>query len=256
MKLNVLVMSVVSAVLFGGLLMGLFVYLWVTPAGEFERVSSGPSVAAAPPVEPDREVETLQAQLAMVSHRLGQLEEQLDQLSSASARRSVLPLEASNASTDGTEAAAAIGLTADDREAVVEILASVRAEEQRLRSEERLAREEERAAERAAEIAKELGLSHADEVALGDHLVAAAEKRNELMTQMREGNLDRTAIGEGFMEQREWSNEQLEILFGESLAGQIQQLERDNRGGFRGFGGRGGTEGQGVTTSQGRRGGG
>jgi len=244
MKPIVLIFAALSLGLLALLLTGS--YLWFAPASLQEQAGLQPAsrVAAAPSEDQAHAMQALEAQVLMVSERVAQLEAQLDELSRASARR---PAEVEvAASTAPAPVAAGLGITPADREAVVEILASVRAEEQAARDEERRLRDEERVAERAAEIAKELGLSLADQHTLGEHMLTAASKRSELMAGMREDGFDPATMRDSFMELREWNDEQLETLFGAGLAEQIQGLERQSRGFGRGGGGGGrGPEGDG-----------
>jgi hypothetical protein len=66
-----------------------------------------------------------------------------------------------------------------------------------------------------------------------------------MWTAMRDGGMDREMIREGMTEVRDWRTEQLNLSFGEDLAGQISE-ESGGRGGWGDFGsGRGNNDGGG-----------
>lgn len=248
MKPVVLILAVLAACTLGA---GTVLLLWILPVGS---TSSGPQpmrVAApagsSPTADPhgDRFV-TLEAEVAMLGQQVVALQDELDRLRLEGTRRPVTAEQVAAAERSlGQAAGADASFTSAEREAVVEILAAVRAEEEEQRILERREREEERVNERAAEIAKELGLSLADQDTLGVHLLNAVEKRNEIMSQAREEGFDPRSMRESWEGLRDWNNEQLQTLFGPDLGDQIQRAERDLRGGFGRGGERGPDRGQG-----------
>jgi hypothetical protein len=165
----------------------------------------------------------------------------------------------------GSESAAATpvegsSFTAAERQAIVEVIEAdrIRREEERVAEEQR--RAEQRILDRAAALARELGLGVADEKRLGDLMIAGAAKRDELFQQMRAGGDfgedGRTRMREGFTALRDAYQADLTSAFGADLAQQI--LERTDLGGRRGGdfmgGGPGfGQAGAGPDGGQGRR---
>jgi len=239
MKPIVLVL-LVAAFLFAGLL-GAGLLLWFGPAEIHGAQGSAPAFADPRPAPQSgehrsSEIESLRAELAMLRGHVDELESEMARLKGDAGRRPVEPAP-ERAATSPLPADGAATFTPQDRQVVLDVLASVREEEQQRREQERLERDEQWGTDRAAEIAKELGLSLADQHTLADHLVAASQKRNELMDQARQDGFDPAAMRDGFLALRDWNDEQLDVLFGPETSDQIQRYERERRDapGFGGF---------------------
>jgi hypothetical protein len=196
------------------------------------------------------------AEVVALTERVGELERLIVGLRAEVARLSEdrqRTAVASPAGSESLEPAPVEGgaFTATQRQAIVEVIEADRIRREEEREAEEARRAEQRILDRAAAVARELGLGVADEKRLGDLMIAGAAKRDELFQAMREGDFGedaRTRMRESFTALRDSYQADLNSAFGADLAKQI--LERTDLGGGRrggdfmgggpGFGGDGG----------------
>ena len=136
------------------------------------------------------------------------------------------------------------------------ILGVLQQEEDRKEEERRLEREQreqDALTRRIERIAEKLSLSSADQATLSQIYTEERQKQTEMWTAMRDGGMDRDMIREGMTEVRDWRTEQLNLSFGEDLAGQISE-ESGGRGWGDWGGGRGNNDGGGGRGGRGGRG--
>jgi hypothetical protein len=242
MKPIAIVLIVFSAALCaaGAAVVGLV--FWTTPAG-FERELEPSAPAPVQRAAENPADGALAAQLDRLGERLGALEDEVRRLRDVAARE---PVAAIDDGTDPERLAAAFEITPEQREVIEKVLADVRAAEEAERDERRLRREEDEILERAERVAKEIGLSAADQKTLADHYSVAAVRRRELLERAREDGWDRTTIRDDFIQLRDWSEQAMVDVFGADLARQIQEADRSSR-----FGGRAGPDGFGRGRNEG-----
>ena len=114
-----------------------------------------------------------------------------------------------------------------------DVILSVMLQEEERKDEERRLEREQREADsldrRIGRIAETLSLSSADQATLSQIYKEERAKQTAMWTGMRDGGMDREMIREGMAEVRTWRTEQLNLSFGEDLAGQISE-ESGGRG--------------------------
>jgi len=140
---------------------------------------------------------------------------------------------------EGARQAAALLPDEASRTLILDVLAQKEEDERRQREEELQRRNEERLLERADRIAAELGLVRGDRDALHSVMVENDTRRRALFESMREDGFrgDRETIRTEMQAIDAWKEQELIARFGEDLAGQIDELDDDRRGGLRAFGG-------------------
>jgi len=191
------------------------------------------------------------ASVAELNRRIDLLEGELAALRDERSRTAVASVSDKAAELVTPEAVAAI-----QRDAIVQVLEDQRKAEADKREAERKERQRKAADEAAARTAKELGLGAGDERRLADFYVAAATKREEMFSPMRDGaGFDRDAMRKGFEEFRTWSETEVKSAFGDGVGTQILDYQRQQRDSF-GFGGFEGLGGGGGRTRRGGGGGG
>jgi hypothetical protein len=222
-------------------------------AGVAFLLASTPATAEAPAspaiareADPSRgtEVADLRERVEQLATVVGQLKVEVGSLRAASARE---PLSVETEETP--ESLAAVNPVQLEQQ----VRAVLEAEERRKEEEaelQRIERENQMALRQAERIAERLSLAPADQTRLANHLIAANDKRREVMDQMREDGFDRNAMRSTFQELRDWNSTELVRIFGQDVGGQIAEQTSDwgGRGGFggsRGGGGRGGGGGGG-----------
>ena len=148
--------------------------------------------------------------------------------------------------------AAAITASAPSRDVILGVMQQEEDRKDEERRLEREKREQDALTRRIERIAEKLSLSSADQTTLSQIYTEERQKQTEMWTAMRDGGMDREMIRESMTEVRDWRTEQLNLSFGEDLAGQIAEESGgrgwgDWTGGGRGNdgGGRGGRGGRG-----------
>jgi len=200
----------------------------------FSQESQTPAAATPAPV-----TEYVQAE-ADDSHilELASLRAEVDSLRDELARLSTVRESA----VEEVAAPAAITTSAPNRDMILSVMQQ---EEDRKEEERRLEREErekEALDRRVQRVAEKLSLSSADAATLTQIYQEEREKQTVMWEEMRNGGMDRDMIREGMAEVRDWRTEQLNLSFGEELAGQISE-ESSGRGWGDWGGGRGGDGG-------------
>jgi len=181
------------------------------------------------------------ASVAELNRRIDMLEFELAALRDERNRTAVASAGDKAAALATPEAVAAI-----NRDAIVQVLEDQRKAEADKREAERKERQRKAADEAAARAAKELGLGAGDERRLADFYVAAASKREEMLSPMRDGaGFDRDAMRKSFEDLRVWTETEVKGAFGDSVGTQILDYQRQQRdwtgmGGSQGPGGGGG----------------
>jgi hypothetical protein len=230
--------------------------------------AASPKAASASEGQVDAELRKLQAAAAMradtdaasvaeLNRRIDLLEGELAALRDERSRTAVASVSDKAAELVTPDAVAAI-----QREAIVQVLEDQRKAEADKREAERKERQRKAADDAAARAAKELGLGAGDERRLADFYLAAASKREEMFSPMRDGaGFDRDAMRKGFEDFRVWAETEVKGAFGDGVGGQILEYQRQQRdsfgmGGFEGPGGggrtrRGGGGGAAVPTPPG-----
>jgi hypothetical protein len=178
------------------------------------------------------ELEGLRAEIAMLSGRLAKVQDELGRLRDAADRTPVQP-----ASLESSGAAAKVEIPPIQRQAVLQILEEERQREEDEREAQRQERELRAIENRAGRVAKELGMSPADERRLVELMVIETQKRDELISQVRDGGFDRDTMRQSMQELQRWRTDELAKSFGPSLAQQIGELGADWGGGGRRRGG-------------------
>ena len=201
----------------------------VCPADQ--KASSEAQPAAPAPASAD--IVALDARVAELERLLLGMRAEVARLSSDGLRTAVAAEPAATESAPA-ETVAANTFNAAQRQAIVEVIEAdrVRREDERKAEEQR--RAEQRILDRAATVARELGLGVADEKRLGDLMIAGTQKRDEMFQQMREGDFGddaRTRVRESFTALRTAYESDLTSAFGADLAKQI--MERTDLGGGR-----------------------
>jgi hypothetical protein len=178
------------------------------------------------------ELEGLRAEIAMLSGRLAKVQDELGRLRDAADRTPVQP-----AQLEGAGVAAKVEVPPIQRQAVLQILEEERQREEDEREAQRQERELRAIENRAGRVAKELGMSPADERRLVELMVIETQKRDELISQVRDGGFDRDTMRQSMQELQRWRTDELAKSFGPSLAQQIGELGADWGGGGRRRGG-------------------
>lgn len=187
------------------------------------------------------------ASVAELNRRIDLLEGELAALRDERSRTAVASVSEKAGELVTPEAVAAI-----QRDAIVKVLEDQRKAEADKREAERKERQRKAADEAAARAAKELGLGAGDERRLADFYVAAASKREEMFSPMRDGaGFDRDAMRKGFEDFRVWAETEVKGAFGDGIGTQILEYQRQQRDAF----GMGGFEGPGGGGGRARRGG-
>ena len=147
---------------------------------------------------------------------------------------------------------AAVSANAPSRDVILGVMQQEEDRKDEERRLEREKREQDALTRRIERIAEKLSLSSADQTTLSQIYTEERAKQTEMWTAMRDGGMDREMIRESMTEVRDWRTEQLNLSFGEDLAGQIAEESGgrgwgDWTGGGRGNdgGGRGGRGGRG-----------
>ncbi|MBL8800486.1 MAG: hypothetical protein JNN27_00700 [Planctomycetes bacterium] len=188
------------------------------------------------------------ASVAELNRRIDLLEGELAALRDERSRTAVASVSDKAAELVTPDAVAAI-----QREAIVQVLEDQRKAEADKREAERKERQRKAADDAAARAAKELGLGAGDERRLADFYLAAASKREEMFSPMRDGaGFDRDAMRKGFEDFRVWAETEVKGAFGDGVGAQILEYQRQQRDSF----GMGGFEGPGGGGGRTRRGGG
>jgi hypothetical protein len=194
--------------------------------------SSAP--ADASPLEASPGVSTqlsdLRDDLARLRSTVQGLQAEVESLRSASTRESMSPEPQAGSSQPVAIAREQV------EQSVRDVLAAERQRQQQQEEQERIERERQAANRMAERVGERLSLAPADTTRLATHLIAAQDKRNLLMQQMREGGLERDDMRSSFEELRTWNQTELQRLFGADLGGQIAE-QTNNLGGRGGFGG-------------------
>jgi hypothetical protein len=126
---------------------------------------------------------------------------------------------------------------AQNREAIMKLIAEDREELERKKEDERRAKDLEAILARADRAAKKLGLNSTQQKALADVYLLERQKMDDMRNLRGQG--DPEAARTAFQDFREWRTEELTKRFGADLAQQINESDLANfRGGF--GGGRGG----------------
>jgi len=179
---------------------------------------------------------------------IASLRSELDSLRDEVARLS----SARESAVESVATPAAITASAPSRDVILGVLQQEEDRKEEERRLEREQREQDALTRRIERVAEKLSLSSADQVTLSQIYTEERKKQTEMWTAMRDGGMDREMIREGMTEVRDWRTEQLNLSFGEDLAGQIAE-ESGGRGWGDFGGGRGGNDGGG---GRGGRGGG
>ncbi|HVS12189.1 MAG TPA: hypothetical protein VMS76_20170 [Planctomycetota bacterium] len=202
--------------------------------GPDERPGALAAPARAEPAEAPigPELEGLRAEIAMLSGRLAKVQDELGRLRDAAERTPVQP-----ASLEGSGAAAKVEVPPIQRQAVLQILEEERQREEDEREAQRKERELRAIENRAGRVARELGMSPADERRLVELMVIETQRRDELIAQVRDGGFDRETMRQSMQELQRWRSDELAKSFGPSLAQQIGEQGADWGGGGRRRGG-------------------
>lgn len=134
----------------------------------------------------------------------------------------------------------ATDFAAQHRDAILKIIAQDRDDIARKQEEERKARDLENTLARADRTAKKIGLNPTQQKALADVFVLERQKMDDMRNMRGQG--DPEAMRTAFQEFRDWRTGELTKRLGADLA---QQVEENDRAGFRGFGGGRGGNGPG-----------
>ena len=201
-----------------------------------ERPDALPGPAKAEPADAPigPELEGLRAEIAMLSGRMAKLQDEVGRLRDDAART---PVQATHLGGAGT--AAKVEVPPIQRQAVLQILEEERQRQEDEREAQRKERELRAIENRAGRVAKELGMSPADERRLVELMLIETEKRDALITQVREGGFDRDTMRQSMQELQRWRQDELGKSFGPSLAEQIGEMGADWGGGGRRRGGGG-----------------
>ncbi|MCY2961616.1 MAG: hypothetical protein NTY35_15750 [Planctomycetota bacterium] len=214
----------------------------------FAPIPQTSTAAAVEPVRPAAAAATLPADAAhrmdALAMEVADLQAQIRELKSTAARSAVVAPE----SAPQVAAASSTAVPAAQREQILQVLADAKAEEARLREEERLKREEEARLQRADRMAQRFGMNEAQERELVDFYAVSRAKLDEMRESMRlareSGTLDGEQMRATMRDTRDWASAELERRFGPDLGKQIAETEMDRfRGGGFGGGGADGTDG-------------
>ena len=176
------------------------------------------------------QVADLRDDLARLTVTVRNLQAEVESLRSASTRETV-------ATQPEVAAVTPQSVSRDQLEqSVRDVLAAERQAEQQKAEVERIERDKQAATRMAERVGERLSLAPADTTRLATHLIAAQDKRNALMQQMRDSGFDRDDMRSSFEELRTWNNTELTRLFGADVGGQIAE-QTNNMGGRGGFGG-------------------
>ena len=188
-----------------------------------------PSQAGAAPGA-STQVADLRDELARLTVTVRNLQSEVESLRSAATRETM----------SAEPEVAAVQPQAINRDqleqSVRDVLAAERQAEQQKAETERIERDRQAATRMAERVGERLSLAPADTTRLANHLIAAQDKRNALMQQMRDSGFDRDDMRSSFEELRTWNNTELVRLFGADVGGQIAE-QTNNMGGRGGFGG-------------------
>lgn len=208
------------------------------------RVPASEGVSARDAVGPSTgstDVEGLRGELELLSRTVGELQAEVDRLSSTGLRQPLADVDVPDVTP---ESLAAAGLTpVQIEERMREVFAAEREREDEQRAAEQASRARAQAERQAERIAGELNLSPSDQTRLTEHFVAASAKRRELFEGMRGGEFDRESMRTSMEALREWNSQELYRQFSPSVAAQLEELGNDVFGGGRGPGGFGGRRG-------------
>lgn len=230
MKPIVVVLSLIAAVA-AGAVGGIVASTTATPA----QAVAGPSRGAA------RAPETATARpSALVDN--SDVQKQIGDLSNEVARlqAELVALREGRVRADATEAAQAVtteeipagSLAIIHEDAIRRVIAKDRAELQQKEEDARKQREIDSAVQRAERIAKELGLSTAEQQKLAEVYVMERDKRDEFRKAFQDGTVpDRDQMRQTFQEFRDWRTTELTSRLGADLAAKVNEFEGD-RGGF------------------------
>ncbi|MBL8859179.1 MAG: hypothetical protein JNL28_11775 [Planctomycetes bacterium] len=174
----------------------------------------------------------LEKRLQHLSMEIGNLGTQLAALSEDRTRTPATTASASTTPQLGLAATSPEVFAAVNREGVLKILADERAEQERVREEERKVREQKMIEAQAERAAAKFNLSAAQQRSLSDFYAQERQRISDVRSQFRDGQQEPGAdsVREAFREAKEWRNSELTRLFGTDLGAQISEFETD---GFR-----------------------
>jgi hypothetical protein len=194
-----------------------------------QSASSEPTQTGATPGS-STQVADLRDDLARLTVTVRNLQAEVESLRSAATRETM----------SAVPAVGAVEPQAISREQLEQSVRDVLAAEDQRKAQqaetERIERDRQAATRMAERVGAQLSLAPADTTRLATHLIAAQDKRNILMQQMRDSGFDRDAMRSSFEELRTWNNNELVRLFGADVGGQIAE-QTNNMGGRGGFGG-------------------